>query len=100
VKLVRVDWMDAFGGVREGWRGIEDIKGRATAPAISIGFLARETDEKVVILPHLISADVNPVDFTTCSGDGELVIPKTWIRSIVELRPIKPRRKKPETPTP
>lgn len=94
LKLVRVDWMDAFGGVREGWRGIADVRDRKTTPAISIGFLAKETDEKIVILPHLVSADENPVNYETCSGDGELAIPKAWVTSIVELKPVKPRRQK------
>lgn len=96
LKLVRVDWMDAFGGVREGWRGIADVRDRKTTPAISVGYLAKEGPDKIVIIPHFVSADEKDVDFTTCSADGEISIPLDWVRSIVELRPV--RQRKPKTP--
>lgn len=75
MKIVKVDWADATGGIRVGWRPLRSM----TAPPVkveSVGFLIRN-DDVVAIVPHLAEED----------GDGEIAIPAGWVTKIIELGP-------------
>jgi hypothetical protein len=74
--LVLVNWVDAAGGNKSGWRTLDSMKNDKLHPVTSVGFLLRKTDELVTVVPH-VSGD---------QGDGEIDIPLSWIvGSIIEL---------------
>lgn len=76
MKLVLVNWVDAAGGNKSGWRNLESMKNDTLHPVQSVGFLLRKTDELITVVPH-VSGD---------QGDGEIDIPLSWIvGSIIEL---------------
>jgi hypothetical protein len=78
MKLVLVNWNDAAGGNKTGWRTLDSMKGDGLHAVQSVGFLLRKTDELVTVVPH-VSGE---------RGDGEIDIPCSWIvGSIVELAP-------------
>lgn len=76
MKLVLVNWHDAAGGNKSGWRSLDSMKNDTLHPVMSVGFLLRQTSELVTVVPH-VSGD---------QGDGEIDIPTSWIvGSIIEL---------------
>jgi hypothetical protein len=76
MKLVLVNWNDAAGGNKTGWRTLDSMKGDGLHAVQSVGFLLRKTDELVTVVPHVSGEQ----------GDGEIDIPCSWIvGSIVEL---------------
>ena len=79
MKLVIVEWEDAAGGNRTGWRPTSEIKKRsAPEPAVSVGWLLR-WDDSVVICPHLVGTNRD-------EGDGEIAIPSAWVKTVYELK--------------
>lgn len=79
MRLVQVEWVDASGGIRAGWRALTDIKkGAAPTPAISVGWLVRNDEDCVTVCPHLVGENRE-------EGDGELSIPKSWVIRMVDL---------------
>lgn len=75
VPLVEIEWVDAAGGARMGWRPLKEIVENARlANACAAGYLLKKTRDFVVIVPH-IAKDANGTD-----GDGELVIPRKWVK--------------------
>lgn len=76
MRLVKVEWIDAHGGGRYGWRPLEGMTERP-APCRSVGYLLRETGEEIVVVPHLQDTDM---------GDGEIIIPGRWVKRIVDLK--------------
>jgi hypothetical protein len=78
MKLVLVNWHDAAGGNKSGWRNLESMKSDTLHPVQSVGFLLRKTDELVTVVPHVSGEQ----------GDGEIDIPCSWIvGGIIELAP-------------
>ena len=84
MKLVMIEWRDAVGGTRAGWKPVADMTRDKPHQCRSVGWLVSETEERLVIVPHLTNDN---------DGDGELTIPKDWTQSIVELIE-RPKRKK------
>lgn len=73
--LVLVEWHDAVGGVKQGWRDIDKME---TEPqmATSVGFLIRKKGY-VLIVPHRSKDN---------DGDGEIAIQNSWISNIYSLK--------------
>ena len=86
MRLVRVDWQDATGGVRTGWRPIPSMTD-TTTPARSVGWLVHEDDDMIVICPHQVGHDYG-------EGDGEIRLDRRWLTRIVDLVEAKPTRRK------
>ena len=84
-RLVLVEWADAEGGVRSGWRPIEDMA-QDTVPCYSVGWLVDDGDP-MVVCPHMGKAGDRTI------GDGEIRIPAAWCSRIVDLVE-KPARKR------
>lgn len=85
-KIVRIDWLDAHGGNRGGWKEVKEAAKTETLPALSIGVVLRETKRTIVVCPHFVSAGPNvPVNTVDSQADGEIAIPRKWIKSITEL---------------
>lgn len=76
MRLVLVEWVDAYGGGRYGWRPLDSMADKP-APCTSVGYLLRHTKEEIVIVPHLQEETW---------GDGEIAIPTGWVKRIVDLR--------------
>ena len=84
-KVVRVDWLDAHGGVRGGWRDVSTVAKRKPAVSVSFGVLLRQDNEYVVICPHF-AGDDNGIDMEKdVSADGEMAIPMKWVKKITKL---------------
>tara|TARA_E500000178_G_C16995319_1_gene742866 strand:+ start:1170 stop:1466 length:297 start_codon:yes stop_codon:yes gene_type:complete len=82
LKLALVTWTDASGGSSLGWRDISEVLSEAhPAKAVSVGYVLAETEDSIVICPHLM------LDESGCPerGDGELVIPKGWVERVEYL---------------
>ena len=82
MRICKVTWLDATGGLRTGWRSLKSIH-TALEESTSVGFLLRD-DDVVVIVPHLSGID---------EGDGEIAIPRTCVKEVVDLVPA--RKKSP-----
>jgi len=84
-RIVLVEWYDATGGEITGWRDLEDVQSMRPTFARTVGYLVYEgtiPDTKmnyVVVCPHIVGRK-HP------QGDGELAIPKSWIKRIITLR--------------
>jgi len=82
-KLYLVEWRDACGGTKEGWRPLEDLKQIREATILSCGAVIHMDEERLIVCPHIIpDADGNVVE-----GDAEIAIPMGWVMSITELGP-------------
>ena len=79
-KIVLVEWLDACGGERRGWRPMKEVQAQEPAKCQSVGFLVRKTKTEVVVCPHLarLGDDVD--------GDAELAIPRSWVKKIKVLK--------------
>lgn len=85
-KIVRIDWLDAHGGNRGGWKDVKDAAQTETLPALSVGVVLRETKRTIVVCPHFVSGAADkPVDTSTSQADGEIAIPKKWIKALTVL---------------
>ena len=78
--IVLIEWADACGGARSGWRHITEIEKTTPATCYSVGFLMRHTKAEVLIVPHIATVD-DQID-----GDAELSIPRSWVKKITVLR--------------
>ena len=72
--LVLVDWKDAMGGTRGGWRPLDTMHA-PTADCQSVGWVVEHNEKKIVICPHKAGDD----------GDGEIAIPSDWVQKITLL---------------
>lgn len=72
--LVLVQWRDAMGGTRGGWRPLDTMHA-PTADCESVGWVVEHTAEKIVVVPHMAGDD----------GDGEIAIPTPWVQKITPL---------------
>lgn len=81
-RLVRVEWHDATGGERTGWRPLKLMKANSIVPAVSVGYVVSDTDEQITLCPHVVYTDTK-----TPHGDGEITIPRSWIDHVVDLIP-------------
>ena len=85
-RIVKVEWLDASGGIKSGWRPTTDIrKGGKPAPAVSVGFLLTDDENAMIVCPHLVGENLE-------DGDGEVVIPKSWVVKVTDLVD-KPKRR-------
>jgi hypothetical protein len=80
MKIVIIEWVDAHGGNRTGWKGLKEIESTVPANGRSVGFLVKETETHIVVCPHFVGDEPN------IEGDGEMSIPKGWIKAIKVLR--------------
>ncbi len=81
MKLVEVLWLDAAGGERQGWRAVAGMSSGMAHECRSVGFLIHKSDDRVIVCPHLSGEQ----------GDGEIVIPASWVVKILDLE-VKPVR--------
>lgn len=86
-KIVRVDWLDAHGGVLAGWKDISSVAKSKPVLAMSIGVLLRETKDKVVVCPHFVgtSHELLLSEDADTAADGALSIPRSWVKKITVL---------------
>ena len=84
LKIVRVDWVDAVGGVRLGWRPIPKCKTDNTALCVSIGVMIEKTKAAIVVLPHICHLASSGVP-EWAQGDGEIAIPSSWVKKVTVL---------------
>lgn len=80
MKIVLVEWLDAHGGNRTGWKDLKEIASAMPAKGKSVGWMVKETEHHIVICPHFVGED------TELQGDGEMSIPKSWVKAIKVLR--------------
>lgn len=84
LKIVRVDWIDAYGGVLHGWRSHSEMVAREAVKAVSFGVLLRETRDALVVCPHFVG-ESDKLDVGTANGDGDIAIPRSWVRKVTIL---------------
>jgi hypothetical protein len=80
-KIVLVVWLDACGGSKDGWHSMRSILRQKPYEARSVGYLVREEEDYIVVCPHLVGIGERDID-----GDGELAIPRSWIKKVVTLK--------------
>lgn len=69
-KIVLIEWVDSY-SVYEQWDFLKDLKEPEIIKCKSVGFIIKETDESILIMPH-ISGDNE-------AGKGGICIPKLAI---------------------
>ena len=72
MRLVLVEWVDASRGHE--WEPLDNLK-EDDLRCKSVGWLASETDDEKVIIPH--------IDFASTQGCGRMTIPT---RAILQIR--------------
>lgn len=75
--IVEVVWIDSR-GVSESWSLLGDLFSQGVCEIRSVGYLAVDIDEYVVVLPHYGEGPEQ--------GCGEMTIPRSAIREITTLR--------------
>jgi hypothetical protein len=75
-KIVLIEWVDSY-SVYEQWDFLNDLKEPEIIKCKSVGFIVNETDESILIMPH-ISGDNE-------AGKGGICIPKLAIIKRTEL---------------
>lgn len=81
-KLYIVEWVDSH-TILNGWELISDIEEPKKVINVSVGFIIKETEDNIMIIPHI--ADIkNPNSFG--SGCGEMVIPTIAIIKKTKLK--------------
>lgn len=80
-RIVEVEWVDST--TVNGWHHPEDIPG--ADPIHSIGYLRRE-DEDEVVLTQSMNLAVDAPRIRTAKLSESLIIPRSAIRKITELR--------------
>ncbi len=88
-----IEWLDSFGAGPQ-WTEFEEIDNDVEIRCSSVGYVIKETDQYVVIVPHihgdLIIEGLNKK--VTASGCGDMAIPKV---SIVKRTVLKEEEPKP-----
>lgn len=87
MKLVYIKWIDAF-GVGADWEPIEDMLEDSPMECESVGWIAKETEHYILIVPHIHGAVVVGANRRSEeSGCGDMAIPKKAILERKELDP-------------
>lgn len=76
-KLVYVEWIDSR-GVSASWEHMEVLAEHGPCPVKSAGWLLRDEENFIQVVPH-IGTDPD-------QGCGDMTIPRSQIRRIVELK--------------
>lgn len=86
-KIVRIDWLDAHGGVIAGWKDISTVVKSKPVLAISIGILLKENKDKVIVCPHFVGSphELMISEDAETAADGALSIPRSWVKKITVL---------------
>ena len=82
--LVLIEWKDAMGGTRGGWRPLDTMHA-PTADCQSVGWVVEHNEKRIVICPHKAGDD----------GDGEIAIPPDWVQKITPLTVRRSKRNQP-----
>jgi len=83
-KIVLVEWTDSY-GCSSGWEETEDLK-IIPHHCYSVGYLVKENDEVIVLVPHL--SPENKETNATEQGCGDMTIPRVAIKNISFLKRI------------
>jgi hypothetical protein len=84
MRLVLVDWLDAAGGTRGGWKPVAEMGRDLPVRCRSVGWVVQEDERRIVLVPHLARDG---------DGDGEIAIPRDWLQRVVDLVEGKGRRR-------
>jgi hypothetical protein len=76
-KLVLIRWVDSY-TFSTRWEFIEDIGELELMECVSVGFVVKENDTGIMIIPHISGKNEG--------GMGGLTIPKVSIIEIIELK--------------
>lgn len=84
MKLVLVEWLDAYGGGNEGWHSLETALKTKPSYGRTAGYMLHEGIEHgieyILVSPHLMLDTEGALVV-----DSELAIPKVWIKEIKVL---------------
>lgn len=84
MKLVYVEWRDAVGAGHE-WSELDRLtQERRTTVIRSVGWCLADTDEEIVLVPHVSFEKSDSVEPQGC---GDMAIPKAAIVVQCELKP-------------
>ncbi len=80
MRLVMIEWVDSFGCSAD-WQELAEVCQPKPIVCKSVGWLFSDGPECKVIVPHIADASEN----TAQQGCGDMTIPTTCIRRIVDL---------------
>lgn len=80
--LVLIEWVDSV-GVGSSWEAIPNKLECDEFICVSVGYLTHQTDNAIVIVPHMHPASEQLG--TQMSGCGDMMIPTAAVRRMVEL---------------
>lgn len=75
-RLVLIEWVDSY-SFYEQWDFIKEIAEPEIVKCISVGFVIKETDDSIMILPHISGENE--------AGRGGICIPKISIIKTIKL---------------
>lgn len=84
IRVVRVDWLDAHGGIKQGWRPFDSANRIKPVHAVSFGMLLR-SDEKYVVVAGHGCGDQRGLSADSLDIDAEIAIPRAWVRKVTNL---------------
>lgn len=85
LRLVLVEWLDSKQPVAA-WQWLSDLEAPAPARCVSVGFLAREETDTLVIVQNV----ADPHDEDGAQASGAMTIPRACVVSIMDLSPTGP----------
>lgn len=82
-QLVMIEWLDSF-GVGPAWEPIYDETELKLPVCVSVGYVVKENDSAICVVPHVFPADeeIGAVK----SGCGDMTIPRAAIVRTVNLQ--------------
>jgi hypothetical protein len=80
-RLILIEWVDSY-SVYETWDFIKELSEPTLQMCYSVGFVIKENDESIMIIPHLSGVS----DYSLGAGMGGICIPKACILKINELK--------------
>lgn len=86
MQIEKIEWRDSC-GVSDSWTHINEIDDAMDVIAVSIGYVLKETEHYVIVLPHYIPENDNP--HIQAQGCGDMAIP---LCSIVRRQILSPHQ--------
>jgi len=78
MKMVLVEWLDAYTH-DSGWKSLKSLRKQEPVLVRTLGFLVKDAPDYITVAASHVPHDDH--------GDGDVIIPRGMVRSIVEVKP-------------
>lgn len=84
MKLVLIEWLDAVTHDDNGWKVIEKVINQKPVLVRSVGWVVKDTKTHITLVSSIIRDEKEHII------DGDVTVPKGWIKKVIHLCPKKP----------